>query len=378
MPGKLEVSVAQRRLAFAAIAALLLVGSPACDWFRGPGEWRQTYDLGLSQPIAVLPAADSGFTVVGWKFPEDTTSHAGVLLVRCTADGDTLWTRCLFTDVGARPSAACQGPDGSIYVGGEILDGSDGFVARISATGDSLWLRRFDFGLWFSDVAALASTADGGVIAAGRVDSIPRVEPFLAAFSPAGEFNWNRPLPDYMRVLGLCRAPAGWYVVGYDTTWSGIVALVDESGELVWSSTVSFDSLDIALNSVVATADGCVACGEGWPDLGDGITTGILVRLNEQGGAYLATEDDDPKRWYEQIIAGAHGFYAVGSVRAHSGWKALVARVDPATLETTAEQTFGDNHDCYGFNILQGADGALKVAAVLQPDKKLHLISTRF
>ena len=120
--------------------ALLLV-----SFGQAQQRWTKTYggtydDYGYS----VQQDSDSGYVITGY-----TTSfgagYADVYLVKTDASGDTLWTRTFGGTQGDDGYSVRQTSDGGYIIAGLTYSfgagGSDVYLIKTNASGDTLWTR---------------------------------------------------------------------------------------------------------------------------------------------------------------------------------------------------------------------------------------------
>jgi hypothetical protein len=115
-------------------------------------------------------------------------------LVRLTPQGDTIWTKFLLTNAESYGSSVQQTLDGGFIAAGSIFSPGvvgyyDGFLIKITATGDSIWTRTFGK----VKVADVVQTADRGYILAGQIaieDSTPRS--YMIKTNDLGDTLWTR------------------------------------------------------------------------------------------------------------------------------------------------------------------------------------------
>jgi len=101
---------------------------------------------------------------------ERDLNHHDIYLVRANNDGDTVWTRTFFNTGSSSAHDAMELPDGSLVIcGGTNSYGaqeSDYFLLKLSAAGDSLWMRLYGTS-GVEQAPRLAGSAETGFILAG-------------------------------------------------------------------------------------------------------------------------------------------------------------------------------------------------------------------
>jgi len=90
---------------------------------------------------------DGGFLVAGWSFMDD--GYADVLLIRVDSSGSTQWVATFGAWNHDYGQWAEELPDGNILVTGQTMSYSgqwDCFAAKVSATGNLLWMKAYGIG----------------------------------------------------------------------------------------------------------------------------------------------------------------------------------------------------------------------------------------
>jgi hypothetical protein len=164
---------------------------------QGQQQWREVYDAGwnMLDIRAIRPTVDGGY-IVGACGPGLSMS-----LLRTDSRGQEIW-RCPFyagtpfwvagvgelADGSFLLAGTCDGPPPTYY--------ATAFLAKASATGDSLWMRRYvsDTTTWCT---GMTLTADGGgLLCCHRDLGRPRAEIYLLRVDGEGNPLWMRALDD--------------------------------------------------------------------------------------------------------------------------------------------------------------------------------------
>jgi predicted secreted protein len=155
-------------------------GAGGCDvWLiradaSGDTIWTRTYggtrdDYGYS----VRQTADGGYVITGetWFYG---VGFCDVWLIKTDASGDTMWTRTYGGTDYDRGESVLQTADGGYVITGETSSfgagGSDVWLIKTDAAGDTMWTRTFG-GAGNDYDESVAQTADGGYIIAGYTGS---------------------------------------------------------------------------------------------------------------------------------------------------------------------------------------------------------------
>lgn len=162
--------------------------------------WNRNLDVLNAWGRDIAATKDGGCVIVA-SIPDtpDTGWQADILVARYAANGDTLWTR-RFGGFGSQYGwAVCVDDKGDIVVVGESIGLEFGdsrtLVQKVSATGDSLWAVRLDFGYfgWGSGANCIALLPDGDyVIAGGGAFVVDAGVPFVARLDSEGHLRSSR------------------------------------------------------------------------------------------------------------------------------------------------------------------------------------------
>ncbi len=138
---------------------------------HGDSLWTRTY--GGSEPdcgTSILVTSDGGYIITGTT-ESFGTADISIYLIRTEADGDTMWTRVFGGPLYSWGMCVTKAADDGCVVVGRTgsygAGGSDLYLLRTGANGDTLWTKTFggaDDDCGFS----VQQTADGGYIAAGQ------------------------------------------------------------------------------------------------------------------------------------------------------------------------------------------------------------------
>lgn len=139
----------------------------------GDSLWSKTYGgTALDRAYAVTECADGGFALGGHTF----SGGAGLSdfwLVRTNSTGDSLWSKTIGTTSSDPGYFMRETAEGGFVLAGVSFGGgaaADVWVAKLSASGDSLWTKRVggasnDAAYW------IEQTSDGGFILGGGTTS---------------------------------------------------------------------------------------------------------------------------------------------------------------------------------------------------------------
>jgi hypothetical protein len=285
------------------------------------GELRWTRQLGTSEPdAAVGVSADrrgnvlvAGHTRGSLEGGLRHNTDADVWAAKYSVNGDLLWARQLGSSPGYDELAAGVSSDGEGNVlvagrsfgdlAGESAGSADAFVAKLSVTGELLWLQQWG-GAGHDAAAAVSADADGNVLVAGQQDGNlvggPGVvlpgNPFVAKYSPAGELLWEVELPEgaHGAATSVTSDAAGHVLIaGYTASsvirpnqglYDSFVAELSPEGELLWAVQLGEEELDRATGLALA-ADGALLLTQDVRGAGEhGVDQALLLRRARPAG----------------------------------------------------------------------------------------------
>jgi len=144
-------------------AAAVFAQPPDTLWTRTFGGFDADYGK------KVIQTDDGGFALLGYTF-SFTNGGSDIYLIRTDASGDTLWTRNYGGSSDDIPGGFCQTPDGGFILGAATYSFnaviSDYYLIKTDAYGDTMWTKVImgDDEDYCTDICP---TEDGGYILAG-------------------------------------------------------------------------------------------------------------------------------------------------------------------------------------------------------------------
>jgi hypothetical protein len=201
--------------------------------------WARTYDDGNCEVDLAATAVASDGTVwatgsvqSGDGCTLDTRPSAffqgDVIILKVGAAGDARGTWFVGSDQEESGAALAAGPNGSMYIGGTangVLDydpgagvasrwlaSGGGFVLKLDANGGFVWARVLNQ----LGINSMASTADGGVAAAGWSSTTPMV--FATRLTSAGGSAWTFSFGSGSTSIMSLSASAGGFIIGGGTS----------------------------------------------------------------------------------------------------------------------------------------------------------------
>jgi len=218
---------------------------------RGDSVWARTYG-GWSDDVAdgIAPAGDSGFIIAGTTYSYGA-GRPNAYIIRTDARGDTLWTRVIggAGDEGAY-SVAATADSGFVVCGWTTSFGAgafDAYVIRLDARGDTLWTRAYG-GPANEFSYCVQAMPDGGCVVAGSTESFGAggSDFYLVRTDAAGDTLWTRnygrDTADRGTAVNL--APGGGFIITGGTMsagagdWDAWLIRADSCGETLWTRTL--------------------------------------------------------------------------------------------------------------------------------------------
>ncbi|MBK9074732.1 MAG: T9SS type A sorting domain-containing protein [Flavobacteriales bacterium] len=205
-------------------------------WCRAVG------DAADNTAYAAVQADDGGFLVCGAS-ATTTGNGSDLYLLRTDADGDTLWTRCFGGIYGDWANAVQKTADGDYLIAGSTSTFGEGqedyYLLKVDDNGTLLFSRTYG-GPLMDQAWGLVLTADGGCILAGSTYSfgIPTRSVYLVRTDAIGDTLWTG-VYDTGGIFGgwafdVAECTDGGFVVGGEA----VDLKVDANGDLLWSYTL--------------------------------------------------------------------------------------------------------------------------------------------
>ena len=256
--------------------------------------WDNTFggysvDVGYS----VEQTTDGGYIVAGW-----TSSYGAgasdVYLIKTNFNGDTLWTRTFGGADVERAFSVQQTIDGGYIAAGYTKSYGAGsydlYLVKTNANGDSLWTSTFG-GSDIDRAYSVRQTTDGGYIVAGETTSYGAggSDIYLVRIDANGDSLWTRTYGSIQRNNGRCveQTMDGGYIIAGTTYFSGsnycdaYLIKTDSIGDTLWTKIYGCPYGDGA-NFVRQTTDGGYIIA-GWTDPSGSKSILYLIRTDSAG-----------------------------------------------------------------------------------------------
>lgn len=161
---------------------------------NGTQLWSKRYATG-GQGLAtdVLPLADGGF----WIFGRKSVSNHGLdyWLIRCDANGDSLYSRTYGTEGTDLPDEVHLGNNNTLKLVGSrrnVTDqGYDVYVVTTDLQGNFIREDIFGGPLWEQAYASIVDSATGDLMIVGEIRATSNRDGYAARLDPTGEVLWE-------------------------------------------------------------------------------------------------------------------------------------------------------------------------------------------
>ncbi len=287
--------------------------------------WLRRFDFGTDAQAIGIDYRD-GIIAVAGALSDSLRFDSDILVMRCTAEGETLWTRRF--DSGGQDGAVSVAIDaeGSIVVHGygivfedrrgrpvllpcELLRAAADQESLYSITikydslGEQNWIHSEPNVLGFG----LAIDEDGNCYISGAKFLVTTFDILFAKLDPSGETLWTRVLDvgtfDIGYRLALCPdgnlAMAG--IVGGDENRDCMAAKFTPSGDTLWLRTFDVASDDIMIGVAVDPSSGSVVTSGFAQDID---SARIVALKYDAAGVLVWSRTFSPGRWNEAYDAG--------------------------------------------------------------------------
>jgi hypothetical protein len=231
--------------------------------------WNKTYVSGSGTEIRSVVAVSDGYLLVGNQFT--TLEDENGYVAKINSSGDLEWQ----TVVGGAQidklfSGAAFG-DGYVVSGLSYSYGSNAsqaWAVKLDNAGSIVWNKVYNNGNVDCALRSSLATSDGGLVAAGYIDSGDgNYDFYLQKISADGNLVWNQTYGDSgsEKAYSIAAAPDGYILAGDITSnnspTDACIVRVDSAGNFVWTRSVGGDDADSASYITQAQDGGYLVCG---------------------------------------------------------------------------------------------------------------------
>ena len=254
--------------------------------------WERNYGgTGDDEGQSVQQTSDGGYIVAGWT--NSFGAGYNVYLIKTDASGDTLWTRLYGGGtLGDHGFSVMQTSDGGYIVAG-VTDswgyGSQFYLVKTNASGDTLWTRSYGGGTENDIARSVQQTSDGGYIIAGySAGNVRKVH--LIKTNASGDTLWARTYGEasFNYVYSVRQTSDGGYIIAGSTDLNSgpldvYLIKTNASGDTLWTRTYGGTNADGG-SSVQQTSDGGYIVAGFTTSFGDTVNGDVyLIKTNVSG-----------------------------------------------------------------------------------------------
>jgi len=326
---------------------------------------------GPDRGIHLIQSSDNNYVVVGNTMTR--SNGLDVYLLKCSASGDTLWTRCLGgpgDDNGWCIKETAD--DGFIIVGFTQKDTetpNDILLIKTDSEGHQQW--RKTYGGTADDIGwSLVVTEDGGYAIAAQTDSqgAGELDAFLLKTNTTGDSLWSRtyggPLVD--RVFSIDKTvDHGFVMAGITYSYSAgdrdaYLIKTDSLGEMIWQRSYGGSGYDNAHTVIVNDMGEIILTGYGqhW---GDSLQMDVFLKQISSLGKDVWTRTyggPANDRAMTVVETQERGYILTGFTQSfgQGNWDVYVVKTT-ATGDTVWTNSYGTPAPDHGYDIIQDHRG---------------------
>jgi hypothetical protein len=248
----------------------------------------------------IQQTTDGGYIIAGYA--GNISAHKnGAYLVKTNTEGDTLWTKIYYENLGAEAFSVQQTADSGYILAGYTNKANveyDLYIVKTDALGDTLWTKTYG-GSPSQICYSIRQTFDGGYILTGNTEmpGISNLNVCLLKLTSTGDTSWTKVYGGAQNDIGYCvrqTADSGYIICGYTASFGAgendaYVIKTNTTGDTVWTKTYGTERNGVA-NSIQQTTDsGYIICGS--------IATGAgsqqnvyLIKINALGDTMWTKE----------------------------------------------------------------------------------------
>jgi hypothetical protein len=222
--------------------------------------WRTYASNGQTKGRDIVRLSDNNFGVIGYRY-SDQNSSSDMWLLKCNANGDTLWSRTYGgaqTDVGNRLALR---PNGGLAIAGTTMSSGNGANDAWIVVTDSLGQNSVShtFGTTSNEYGNAVSASESGEIFVGGRGALSDGPAFVAKCNSSGGVIWSNFYVEESSAMVrgfIARTGGGVFCVGMDTDSGGRPWMMglDADGNHEWGQRLNLPGGE--LNGIVPVPNG--------------------------------------------------------------------------------------------------------------------------
>jgi hypothetical protein len=296
----------------------------------GDSLWSNRFGGGGSEWCSsVIETQDGGFALAG-NSSSFTAGGSDMWLVKTNSAGDSTWAKRFGGSSNDDCFCMIQTSDYGYALAGYSVSfsagGSDFWLVKTNANGDSLWSRRYG-GSGNEECEQVLQTSDGGYVLAGFTTSFGSGwrDYWIVKTNSVGDSLWSRTYGgiNYETATQIALTPDGGYLLSGHAAGSGGVnkniwlVKTDSAGNLQWSRLIGTGTEELSFSLQSDLSGGYVIAGVQGPS---GSENGWLVRINENGDSLWSQTygGGAPDEFYS-VIHVSDGSYVIAGYSQSSG-----------------------------------------------------------
>jgi len=222
--------------------------------------WTKTITIGdIASGRSIIQVSDSGYIIAGYSYTYNE-NQCDLLIVRCSSEGDTLWTKIYGRrDTDSGTSILETYDNGFVIAGFTTSDGTsddDIWIIRTDNQGDTLWTKTIN-AVGNDNARSIILSSDSCYIVAGESLNTPS-KFLLLKIDDSGNLIWNKPIlgwSNYVFGESVIQIHDGSIICsGYHGS-NAILMKTNSNGDLLWKQQYG-GSENLEIYSIVQTLDG--------------------------------------------------------------------------------------------------------------------------
>ena len=196
--------------------------------------WCKTYDLSNIRFVCAVNTNDSAILLAG----SNPYGTGGVILVKITSNGDTLWSKKLVIGNADFPLSVQTTNDGNYILSGtsERNDSSRMFLAKLSSSGNLIWGRIIYSYKYFNCAFSAFQIPDQGYLVAGYTGGNSYNSPTymtLIKLTSNGSLSWAKQFSGSTKAYDLLSSDGFYFSLGI-SPWGIMMIKFDTAGTPFW------------------------------------------------------------------------------------------------------------------------------------------------